>query len=55
MREDKWPKRTLDYCPSKRKRRGRPAIAWLDGGAYSKHDTTIREREWQNRKVCSSK
>lgn len=51
MRDDRWPKKALDYCPSNRKKRERFAIMCLDTVLQSMNDRDIKNKEWQNRRI----
>lgn len=55
MKEERWPKRALQYEPSNRRRRGRPEMQWKEGINQTMADRAIEEEEWRDRKKWRSK
>ncbi|XP_030758177.1 uncharacterized protein LOC115883896 [Sitophilus oryzae] len=55
MGGESWPKRTIEYRPQSRRKRGRPTTTWLDGVDQYMRDRAINQKEWQTRAIWRSK
>ena len=56
MSDDRWPKEALKYVPSnKRRRRGRPAMSWIQGVRRTMDDRAISDEDWRNKITWRSK
>lgn len=55
MEENRWPKKAMKYVPANRRKRGRPALTWINGITEIMRDRAIDEEEWRNRERWRSK
>lgn len=55
MEENRWPKKAMKYVPTNRRKRGRPALTWINGITEIMRDRAIDEEEWRNRERWRSK
>lgn len=50
MRKEGWLKHALNYAPSNRRKRGKPALIWIDSVHKTIRNRAIEEEAWQDRR-----
>lgn len=50
MENERWPRRIMEYIPSNRRRRGRPAASWENNMEIAMRNRDIEKNEWMDRK-----
>lgn len=55
MPEGRWPKKILEWQPSRRRKRGRPTLEWEKYIKEAMEDRSLRPGDWENRDLWRSK
>lgn len=51
MKEERWPRRAIEYCPRQRKKRGRPKQTWMEGIRKAMEKRNLAEEDWRDRQL----
>jgi len=54
MPDERWPKRMLDWVPNRRRKRGRPRIAWRENIQTEMEWRDLHSGDWENRKLWNA-